>query len=101
MQHLGPRLLDRGTGEVRNASQDRFQIFRIVKRLDFLGAAAVYSSERSALGQIYRNWKPDLTGMVHDLRPGNLSLRLGNRLESDGMTLDKGAEEDIRQDTDN
>jgi len=38
--------------------------------------------------------------MVHDLRPGTVSVRLGNGLESDGMTLDHGAEEDIRQDID-
>lgn|SRR5580658_7189962 len=100
MQHLGSRLLDCGSGDVRNAPQDRFQIFRIVKRLDFPGAAAAYNSERSARGQIYRNWKPDLTSMVHDLRPGTGSVRLGNGLESDGITLDQGAEEDIRQNTD-
>ncbi len=71
-----------------------------MKRLDFPGPASTYSWERSALGQIYRNWKPDLASMVHDLRPGTGSVRLGNGLESDGITLDQGAEEDIRQNTD-
>src|SRR5208337_1322433 len=96
MQHPGSGLFDCGARDVRNAPQDLFQIFRIVKRLDFRGVAAAYSWERSALGQIYRNWKPDLASMVDDLRPGTGSVRLGNGLESDGITPDQGAEEDIR-----
>src|ERR1700683_5811115 len=80
MQRPGSRLLDCGSRHVRNAPQDRFQIFRIVKRLDFPRAAAAYSWERSPLGQIYRNWQPDLASMIHDLRSGTGSVRLGGGL---------------------